>query len=148
MTDEHCEMCRGVALAKAGKNPHLVHEFDHSFLFVGNHQKFEGYCVLVSKAHVREPFELPPAALAELMTAARAIQSAFDPWKINYGCYGNQVPHVHWHLFPRYETDPMLKQVPWLQAAEFDGRRTTDAQARDVIARVKNSLSGAARPVA
>jgi diadenosine tetraphosphate (Ap4A) HIT family hydrolase len=140
MMAEHCEMCRGVAAAIAGKNPHLVHEFEHSFLLVGSHQRFAGYCVLVAKTHVREPFELPLAALDELMTAARAIQEAYGPWKINYGCYGNQVPHVHWHLFPRYETDPMLKQVPWMQSAEFERSATTPEQAREVIERVRKAL--------
>jgi len=47
------------------------------------------------------------------------------------------VPHVHWHIFPRYENDPMLKAVPWMQSAEFDEARTTERQARDVAEKVR-----------
>jgi diadenosine tetraphosphate (Ap4A) HIT family hydrolase len=111
---------------------------------VGAHQLFPGYCVLVSKEHVREPFDLEAGVqakmFAELMRSAQAIQNAFNPWKMNYGCYGNVVPHVHWHLFPRYESDPMLKLTPWMQSAEFDKHRTTEAQAREVAARICAAL--------
>jgi diadenosine tetraphosphate (Ap4A) HIT family hydrolase len=136
MSDGHCELC-----AKVASRERLVHEFEHSLLVVGAHQRFEGYCVLISKEHRREPFELPPAFHEELMRAARALQQAFSPWKINYGCYGNQVPHVHWHLFPRYEGDPMLKQVPWMQSPEFDRHLTTSEQAQAVIRRIRPLLT-------
>jgi diadenosine tetraphosphate (Ap4A) HIT family hydrolase len=122
----------------------LIHEFETSYLLVGNHQLFPGYCVLVSKEHVREPFDAPEgmqiAQYAELMISAQAIQKAFGAWKINYSCYGNQVPHVHWHLFPRLESDPLHKQPPWAQAASFNQHKTTEAQARAVAKRVLDAL--------
>ena len=56
------------------------------------------------------------------MTAGKAIADEFKPWKMNYSCYGNQAPHIHWHLFPRYESDPKHLQVPWVHALEFETR--------------------------
>jgi diadenosine tetraphosphate (Ap4A) HIT family hydrolase len=138
-------MCQAVELARAGRHPRLIHEFEHSYLLVGSHQLVPGYCVLVSKEHVREPFDAPEdvqaAQFRELMTSARAIQAAFQPWKINYSCYGNQVPHVHWHLFPRSESDPMRKDPPWAQAAEFGRHATSDAQAREVAEGMRRALA-------
>jgi diadenosine tetraphosphate (Ap4A) HIT family hydrolase len=132
---EPCVMCERVA-ALSSAPARLVHEFEHSILWVGDHQRFPGYCVLISKTHAREPFELPSPAregvMRELLLAAEAVQAAFQPWKINYGCYGNQVAHVHWHLFPRYETDARLREVPWTQATEFGASPTTDGKAREV----------------
>jgi diadenosine tetraphosphate (Ap4A) HIT family hydrolase len=33
---------------------------------------------------------------------------------MNYELLGNQVPHLHWHLFPRYRDDPNRLQPVWL----------------------------------
>lgn len=144
MTLDHCEMCQAVELARLDKNPKMIHEFETSILLVGNHQIFPGYCVLVSKSHLREPFDAPEAMqtlqFRELMASARAIQKALGAWKINYSCYGNQVPHVHWHLFPRLESDPLHKQPPWAQAAAFDLHKTTDVQACAVAERIRPYL--------
>jgi diadenosine tetraphosphate (Ap4A) HIT family hydrolase len=141
---ESCEICQKVGAARTGQLPFLIHEFEHSFLVVGDHQLFPGYCVLHTKEHAREPFDLPPATQAtlfqELMTSAKAIHAEYQPWKINYGCYGNQVPHVHWHIFPRYESDPARRLTPWAQSADFDQHLTSGTQAREVIARVKLRL--------
>ena len=141
-----CEKTKSAIQSAASLRPsHLIHEFQHSLLFVGSHQRFEGYCVLVSKTHAREPFELPSPAreemLAELLMSAQAIQAAFRPLKLNYGCYGNQVEHIHWHLFPRYENDPLKKEVPWAHSAEFAAASTTEVQAREVSKRVRAALS-------
>ena len=73
---------------------------------------------------------------AELMAAGRAVADAFRPWKMNYSCYGNQVPHVHWHLFPRYESDPDRLQQPWAHADRFGERPTTPDLARQVAERL------------
>lgn len=146
MHDPACDLCRQTETLAHDPAAHgrLIHEFPHSYLCVGPHQRFEGYCVLVAKTHAREPFELPQPAregmLTELMRCAQAISEAFRPWKINYACYGNQVPHVHWHLFPRYESDPLRNEVPWAQAAEFAAAATSADQARAVIARVRKAL--------
>jgi diadenosine tetraphosphate (Ap4A) HIT family hydrolase len=143
-TETTCEICRKVTTARAGQNFHLIHDFEHSVLVVGDHQFFPGYSVLLAKAHFREPFDLPLDAQAgmfrELMESASAIQAAYLPWKMNYSCYGNQVPHIHWHLFPRYENDPQHKSPPWVHSAEFGKFATTETDAREVARRVGAKL--------
>src|SRR5688500_9931787 len=129
----NCPMCRRVtAFLQADENPFLIHEFEHSLFVVGDHQFFRGYSLLILKEHERELHELEPgvqsALFAELMTAGRAVAEAFKPWKMNYSCYGNLVPHIHWHLFPRYDSDPDREQVPWFHAGEFE-KHLIDGQA-------------------
>jgi len=46
------------------------------------------------------------AFMAEARQAARAIAGAFRPDLMNYASLGNVMPHLHWHLVPRYRTDP------------------------------------------
>ena len=37
---------------------------------------------------------------------ARALADLFKPTKMNYEIHGNTVPHLHMHLYPRYQGDP------------------------------------------
>jgi diadenosine tetraphosphate (Ap4A) HIT family hydrolase len=34
---------------------------------------------------------------------------------MNYECLGNAEPHVHWHLFPRFETDELRRVPIWIR---------------------------------
>lgn len=38
--------------------------------------------------------------------SGRAIEAAFQPVKMNYNLLGNEVPHLHAHVVPRYAEDP------------------------------------------
>jgi len=60
--------------------------------------------------HVAEPTELDPDEAAsfwrELLVVGRAIEATFKPIKLNYNLLGNEVPHLHAHVVPRYAHDP------------------------------------------
>jgi diadenosine tetraphosphate (Ap4A) HIT family hydrolase len=138
-------ICQRVALANEGRNPYLIAEMDHSFFVVGDHQFHRGYALVLLKEHVREPFELsPPAQLEhfrEVMRAAEALNNTFRPFKLNYSCYGNAEPHVHWHLVPRYEGDSFLRQDPWREVERFSERTITPDQARAIAAQIRRNLA-------
>ena len=144
MTTQNCILCDRVAAASRGVLPSLIHQFHNSMLLVGDNQFHRGYCVLVYKEHVREMHDLPDVMqgilFAELMTATTAIAKAFKPWKMNHACYGNQVPHIHWHIFPRYDTEPDHLDQPFLHSAKFAGHATSEAVARDIANRVRENL--------
>ena len=141
---ENCLICERVQTAKEGKNPYLIHEFKNSFLVIGDHQYFKGYSVLLLKDHVRELHELPPSRqqelFSELMAVGRAVFEAFHPWKMNYSCYGNQIPHIHWHIFPRYESDPDHLHNPWWNSSEFGKHPIQEAERTESIKRIKAEL--------
>jgi len=40
------------------------------------------------------------------MLVARALSTEIRPRKMNYEIHGNTIPHLHLHLFPRFENDP------------------------------------------
>lgn len=114
-----CHFCQKNLANQASHQGDLVWSFPNSYLYFGKWQFYTGYCVLVSKAHERELFFLNDATrknfLEEMSLSARAIFDAFLPHKINYELLGNQVPHLHWHLFPRYKTDPQALAPVWLR---------------------------------
>ncbi|MBV9924108.1 MAG: HIT family protein [Acidobacteria bacterium] len=147
MQNNVCSICRRVALWREGRNAHFVYEFERSILVVGDHQFHKGYCLLLLKEHVRELHELEGevylALSRELITAGRAVVETFGPWKMNYSCYGNQDPHIHWHLFPRYDSEPDHLQQPWLHAAVFKDHLIDEEAARALAARIRAHLPGA-----
>jgi diadenosine tetraphosphate (Ap4A) HIT family hydrolase len=96
----------------------IVWRFPHSVALLGTWQYYHGYCVLVARTHATELSALPDderrAYLDEMCLLARAIETCYHPHKLNYELLGNQVPHLHWHLFPRSADDPARLSPVWL----------------------------------
>lgn len=96
----------------------VVWRFPHSIALLGAWQYYQGYCLLVSRRHAVELNDLAAeerrAYLDEMCLLAGAIQTCYRPHKINYELLGNQVRHLHWHLFPRYLDDPDHLRAVWL----------------------------------
>lgn len=138
----NCPLCERV---KNNAYPFLIKEFKNSFLYLGEHQYYKGYCVLVSKVHYREMTDMPAQDAAELfnemMSVHHAIQKVFQPKKMNLCSLGNVVDHVHWHFFPRYESDPNFKNPPWLQMHEFDTAKPTPVERDELIEKLKRALN-------
>jgi diadenosine tetraphosphate (Ap4A) HIT family hydrolase len=118
MSDANCPFCRKLSELDALPADEVVWRFPHSVAFLGQWQYYRGYCVLVSRCHARELSELPDEArrgyLDEMCLLARAIEQACRPHKLNYELLGNQVPHLHWHLYPRSADDPDRLSPVWL----------------------------------
>jgi diadenosine tetraphosphate (Ap4A) HIT family hydrolase len=104
-----------------------------SVLLLGRNQFVDGYCVLVSSEHVRELHHLSAeqsqAFVADLRTAAAAVEKVFAPAKLNLEMLGNQEPHLHCHIKPRYAGDafagrrmPHDKPTRELEAAVYRDR--------------------------
>ncbi len=144
-----CLICERVALARQARNPHLIAEMEHTYFVVGDHQFFKGYALVLLKEHVREPFELPPDVqrehFGEVMRAAKAVHETFAPWKLNYSCYGNAEPHVHWHIVPRYEDDPNRDGNPWRawrawrDATPASDQNISGTQASEIAAQIREN---------
>lgn len=108
---EACPLCRDLA---AGTRPnafrHVVADLSASQLWLAANQSVPGYCVLVHRRHVREPYDLPreerAAFFEDLALAGQALERAFGAVKMNFELLGNAVPHLHCHLKPRYYGDP------------------------------------------
>jgi len=101
-----------------------------STLFLFKEQSYPGRCVVAYKDHVKELFELSEsdrnAFMADVCQAAAAIQKAFSPAKINYGAFSDKLPHLHFHIAPKYEgglnyggTFEMNPQAVYLTDAEY-----------------------------
>jgi diadenosine tetraphosphate (Ap4A) HIT family hydrolase len=137
----------------------LVWQFPHSVALLGPWQYYTGYCVLVARSHTTELHQLPVAVRAafldEMVLLSQAIATAFEPRKMNCESLGNQVPHLHWHLFPRSADDPETLKPVWLalERAEHDDAEKQRLQAApiaraEIIERLRAALTQLQAPIA
>jgi diadenosine tetraphosphate (Ap4A) HIT family hydrolase len=118
LNESICPFCWKIETIEELGASDVVWHFPHSVALLGMWQFYQGYCLLVSRRHAAELSELLTderrAYLEEMCLLAQAIQTCYRPHKLNYELLGNQVPHLHWHLFPRYLDDPDRQTAVWL----------------------------------
>lgn len=141
----NCPLCERVEKTKKSEYPFLIHEYKNSYLYLGEHQFYKGYSVLVSKYHYREMTDMPEnirnELFLEMMDAHKAIQKSFSFKKMNMCSLGNVVDHIHWHFFPRYEEDPNFKNPPWLQMHQFDSVKPNEQERNSLIKEISSHCS-------
>jgi diadenosine tetraphosphate (Ap4A) HIT family hydrolase len=78
---------------------------------------YPGFCRVIWNDHVREMSDLEASQQALLMRVVFAVESVvrqlFNPDKINLASFGNMVPHVHWHVIPRWQDDRHFPEPVW-----------------------------------
>jgi diadenosine tetraphosphate (Ap4A) HIT family hydrolase len=120
-----------------------IAELDHSYVILNRDQYFPGYTLLFSKTHVTELFHLDRRIRGELMEevsrTAKALFNVFRPDKINYELLGNMVPHMHWHLVPRFASEKVWPRPIW--AVPHDESFLTPEEYRRFIALIQEALT-------
>jgi diadenosine tetraphosphate (Ap4A) HIT family hydrolase len=78
---------------------------------------YPGFCRVVANTHVAEILDLSEDDQRLFMQFVFAIAHAqrvfLRPDKINLASLGNQVPHLHWHVIPRWKTDANFPNSVW-----------------------------------
>lgn len=78
---------------------------------------YPGFCRVIWTTHVKEMTDLDPIQRRTLMEVVFAVESVirelFNPDKINLASFGNMVPHVHWHVIPRWRDDRHFPEPIW-----------------------------------
>ena len=78
---------------------------------------YPGFCRVILNRHVKEMTDLDEPERMMLMHAVFAVESAVRevvrPDKINLASLGNVVPHLHWHIIPRFADDRHFPNPIW-----------------------------------
>lgn len=78
---------------------------------------YPGFCRVILNRHQSEMSDLSSAEQIELMCVVFAVESMLrqllTPHKINLASFGNVVPHLHWHVIPRWENDRHFPNPVW-----------------------------------
>lgn len=141
-----------VARIKRGEDPQLIGKLPSGYAILSNQQPdaLTGCCMLLPdptpahlsdlKGDARAQFLMDFAALGD------AVMDATGADRINYLMLCNQVPELHAHVVPRFDTeDPELRKLDPLAAYDFGQARRADATGPDAELLKKLQQSLAAR---
>ncbi len=97
-------------------------------------EDYPGFCRVILEDHVKEMTDLAPAARERLMEAVFATEATLrelmQPDKINLATFGNVVPHIHWHVIPRFADDRHFPASVWAAPVRTARRRAAPAVAQ------------------
>ena len=81
---------------------------------------YPGFCRVIWHQHVKEVTDLSELDRMLLMDVLwqveHVVREVMQPEKINLASFGNMVPHLHWHIIPRYTDDAHFPAPVWAEA--------------------------------
>ena len=105
--------------------------------------EYPGFCRVILNRHVKEMTDLSAPERVELMRVVFAVEAALreqlQPDKVNLASLGNQVPHLHWHVIPRFSDDTHFPDPVW--AAAKRAGRTYSIDSALLVQRIAQQLS-------
>ncbi|MFN8770178.1 MAG: HIT family protein [Neisseriaceae bacterium] len=82
-----------------------------------NDETYPGYVQVVVNNHVKELTDLTKEnaniVFDTIWLMENKIRKIFCPDKVNIASLGNMVPHLHWHLIPRFVGDKHFPNPIW-----------------------------------
>jgi diadenosine tetraphosphate (Ap4A) HIT family hydrolase len=110
MTDKTCPLCQGT-------NEILLWQDEQCRVIAAPQPGYPGFCRVIWHEHVREMTDLAQSQRAHMMAVIWAVEESLrqviNPAKINLASLGNQVPHLHWHVIPRFADDAHFPDAIW-----------------------------------
>ena len=124
----------------------LVAPLSVSSLYLAKNQTYRGQCSLIfDLRHATRPEQLTAqewgSFCADLHTAEGAVVRTVRPDHINVESLGNVVPHLHWHIIPRYRNDPRWGAPIWLTSlADIPDTRLDAVERADLMQKLREAL--------
>jgi diadenosine tetraphosphate (Ap4A) HIT family hydrolase len=103
-TDQECEFCRQVETREG-----VLWASEHVIVRLGRpHHKAHTEVVFVRHEEDLTALtdEERDAFFDDMIYVAEAVKRVLKPEVLNYQLLGNWVPHLHWHIYPRFSQDP------------------------------------------
>lgn len=105
-----CELCEG-------DRGELIWRDEQCRVVCVEETGYPGFCRAIWNAHVAEMTDLGESERARLMRVVFEVEAGLRellrPDKINLASLGNAVPHLHWHVVPRFRRDPHFPGSIW-----------------------------------
>jgi diadenosine tetraphosphate (Ap4A) HIT family hydrolase len=143
-TKNECEFCKKYDLESKRKYPFWIADLQVSTAILNRNQICRGYTILYyNREHVTELFQLTQdnraAFMEDLNKVSRAIFDAYHPHKMNYELLGNVVPHLHWHVIPRRESDSIELHWP-IWGKDYTKVTLSDDEYREIVGEIRVNL--------
>jgi len=95
----------------------LIWRGDDCRIISVNDPDLPGFCRVIWNHHVAEMTDLSYGEREHLMSLVfvveEAIRQVMKPAKVNLAALGNMVPHIHWHVIPRFTDDAFFPGSVW-----------------------------------
>ncbi len=125
-----CPLCRDAAAPALWRD-------DRCRVVSAGDADYSGFLRVVWQAHIREMTDLVAVEQQHLLRVVLAVEAVLRaelaPDKINLATLGNQVPHLHWHVIPRFANDAHFPDPVWAErrragvAHQVDERRLIES---------------------
>ena len=94
---------------------------------------FPGYLRVIWKDHIAEVSDLSTQDRKHLFDVLYVVETAMrdimNPDKVNWAQFGNMVPHLHWHIIPRFKDDTHFPESIWgHKQREYDSQKLQQRQ--------------------
>ncbi len=108
-----CELCQSTG-------GELIHQGELVRVVLVDDANYPGFCRIIWRDHVKEITdlnELDRMLMMDVMwQVEQVVRDVMQPEKINLASLGNMVPHLHWHVIPRYTDDAHFPAPVWAEA--------------------------------
>jgi diadenosine tetraphosphate (Ap4A) HIT family hydrolase len=100
-------------------SPTVICRMPSGWAQLADKQYLRGYCILTAEPLVPSLNDLDAMArerfLLDMSLVGDALLEVTGAYRINYAIAGNNVPLLHAHIVPRYQSEPedMLHNHPW-----------------------------------
>lgn len=98
--------------------------------------RIPGFTRVVLKKHIAEMSALSEKERIHVMNTVNAVETLMlrmmRPDKVNLASLGNMVPHLHWHVIPRWKNDPWFPDSVWSATRRSDN--AADTKDRQLLA--------------
>ena len=89
-------------------------------------------CRVIWNRHVAEMTDLSYGERDHIMTLVFAVEEAvrhvMNPDKVNIASLGNMVPHIHWHVIPRFKDDAFFPGSAWSKKTQETKESTLEVR--------------------
>ena len=95
----------------------LVWSNDRLRVILANEPDFPGFCRVIWNSHQSEMTDLAiedrSLMMRTVMKVEQVVIDVMQPDKVNLAALGNMVPHLHWHVIPRFKVDSCFPGSVW-----------------------------------
>ncbi|MFA6307580.1 MAG: HIT family protein [Patescibacteria group bacterium] len=122
---EDCIFCK---IVKGELPSYKVYEDEDTLAFLDIYPTTHGHTLVIPKEHFKDMEEIPEEILQRLILTVKKIGKslkeslaieAYNICENNGQVAGQVVPHIHFHLIPRYKDDNLK---PWPQTNYPEGK--------------------------
>ena len=141
----NCVLCKDKLKPAEGQ---LIWCGDDCRVILVNDPDLPGFCRVIWNHHVAEMTDLSYGEREHVMSLVFAVEEAvrhvMHPDKVNIAALGNMVPHIHWHVIPRFKDDAFFPGSAWSAKTQITSQETLQARqklAQELVPAIRSAIS-------